>query len=259
MRRILPLLCVFMLLSCKAKKNAVTTEPAVVAVSNESIENIIKNHNDLKCNFTTAYIKSEVDYEDPKQSLHIAAEIRMKKDEIILVSLRWFGITMAKAIITPTQVKYYEKINGKYFEGDYKMLSDLFGTDLDFKKVQNLLLGRAIDDLTKGKYTLGQEGNDLKLQESDSVNFSKSYIFNPSTFWLNKQEIKQLNPERTFFVNYTDYKTYAPSVLPTELAIFAIQGNKTTTINIRYKNVNFNDELTFPYSVPNGYKQIILE
>lgn len=259
MRWIASILCVFVLFSCKAKKNLVTNETVVATVANESVENIIKNHDAVKYNFTTAYIKSDVDYEDPKQSLHINAEIRIKKDEIILVSLRWFGITMAKAMITPTQVKYYEKINGKYFEGDYKMLSDLFGTDLDFQKVQNVLLGKAIEPLSKGKFNMTLEGNNPKLEEMVASNFTKSYVFNSVSFWLQKQEVKQSNPNRTFAVNYLDYKTYSASVFPTELAIFAIQENKTTTINIRNKNVNFNEELTFPYSVPNGYEKISLQ
>ena len=41
---------------------------------------------------------------------------------------------MAKALITPTKVSYYEKINNTYFEGDFSLLSNWLGTDLDFQK-----------------------------------------------------------------------------------------------------------------------------
>jgi hypothetical protein len=57
---------------------------------------------------------------------------------------------MAKASITPTSVSYYEKIKGTYFEGDFSALSgcwDRFG----FYKIQNMLLGEALDDLKKRK------------------------------------------------------------------------------------------------------------
>jgi hypothetical protein len=50
---------------------------------------------------------------------------------------------MAKASITPTSVSYYEKIKGTYFEGDFSALSQWLGTDLDFNKIQNMLLGEA--------------------------------------------------------------------------------------------------------------------
>ena len=105
-----------------------------------------------KSDFKTLYIKSNVKYNDEKQSQNLTAEIKIKKDEQILVSIRFLGITMAKALITPASVSYYEKLNSTYFEGDFSTLSKWLGTDLDFNKVQNILIGQAIDDLTKGKY-----------------------------------------------------------------------------------------------------------
>ncbi|WP_136667548.1 DUF4292 domain-containing protein [Flavobacterium sp. H122] len=245
-----------LLVSCKAKQKMIAPAEVATAAVNETAKNIIVNHNAVNRDFKTAYIKSNVDYHDAKQSLSVSADIRIKKDEIILVTVKMFGFTGAKALITPTEVKYYEKVGGKYFEGDYKMLSDWLGTDLDFQKVQNLLLGKAMDDLTLGKYNVAIEENNPKLEEITDGNFAKSYIFDPKDFWLNRQEIKQLEPERRMIANYSRYKSYQECVFPMELAIFAVQGDKITTIAIENKNVSFNEELTFPYSVPSGYEQI---
>jgi Domain of unknown function (DUF4292) len=256
MRKILPLILISLLLSCKAKKKLVAPEAVTTTASNETVANIIKNHYAVKYDFKTAFIKADVEYQDPKQTLSISADIRIKKDEIILVSLKWFGITMAKAMITPDRVRYYEKLNGKYFDGDYQVLSDLLGTDLDFKKVQNLLLGQAIDNLNKNEYSIVQEGDAPKLEEIAKSNFNKSYVFEPVSFWLRKQEIKQISPERTFLANYSNYKSFENSVFPMELTIFAVQNNQTTSIAIQNNNVTFNEELSFPYNVPGGYKEI---
>ena len=166
------------------------------------------------------------------------------------------GFAVAKALITPTQVKYYEKTSGKYFEGDYKTLSNWLGTDLDFQKVQNMLLGQAMDNLSEGKYNLSMEENLPKLEDNSKGNFKKSFVFDVNSFWLNRQEITQQTPLRTLKVNYSNYKSYPESVIPGELLIFANQENKTTTISVAYKNATFNEELTYPYSVPNGYEQI---
>jgi hypothetical protein len=38
----------------------------------------------------------------------------------------------------------HEKINNSYFEGDFSSLSQWLGTDLDYSKIQNLLLGQAM-------------------------------------------------------------------------------------------------------------------
>lgn len=252
--------CLFVLtslfVSCKAQQRAVAPVEETGVVVNETVANIISNHNAISSNFKTAYIKSDVDYKDDKQSVSLSADIRIKKDEIILVTVKMFGFTGAKALLTPTEVKYYEKMGGKFFEGDYKMLSDWLGTDLNFQKVQNLLLGKAMDNLNDGKYTATTEENSPKLEEIPNGNFIKSFLFDASNFALKRQEIKQVAPERKMIANYSNYKSSPEVLLPMELAIFAIQGEKTTSIAIENKNVSFNEELTFPYSVPSGYQQI---
>ena len=176
-----------------------------------------------------------------------------------MVSVKLIGITVAKAIITPTQVRYYEKLNGKYFEGDYKTLSNWLGTDLDFKKIENMLLGQAIDDLNQGKYTLNTTDNAVELEDISKPNFIKKWLFDGSNFTLKNQEITQTSPQRKLIVNYLNYKFYPESIIPGELLIFANQAEKTTTIKIGYKNCTFNQDLTYPYSVPSGYEQIKID
>jgi hypothetical protein len=259
MRRILPFLALVFLLSCKSKQKLVAPDTVTSTASNITISNIITNHYALKRDFKTAYFKADVDYSDPKQSLGLSADIRIKKDEIILVSVKMLGITMAKAMITPTQVRYYEKLNSQYFEGDYKTLSDWLGTELDFQKVQNMLIGQAMDNLDKGKYSVVSEENQPKLEENTNGNFAKAYLFDAANFSLKRQEIKQQSPERKLLVNYSDYKFYPECVLPMQLVIFAVQNNETTSIAIEYKNAAFNEELSFPYSVPSGYEKIIIK
>jgi hypothetical protein len=256
MKKIISFLFIFILFSCKPKQTVIAESKPIENPNANTIANIIKNHNSINRDFKTAFIKANIDYDDPKKSVKLSADIRIKKDEMILVSIKFFGIVMAKALITPTQVKYYEKSGNKFFEGDFKSLSDLLGTELDFKKAQNILLGKAIDDLNKGVYELSSEENAPKLDEKSNNNFSKSYLFDAVSFLLKRQEVTQQNPQRKFIVNYKNYKLYPECVLPEELLIFANQNNKTTTIGINYKKANFNEELTFPYTVPNGYEQI---
>src|SRR6478609_6704017 len=110
------------LVSCKAKAK-VANESKSVDEKRMSAERIIKNHYVNKNDFNTLYIKSNVRYSDDKQNQNLTAEIKIKKNEQILVSIRFLGITMAKALITPTTVSYYEKLNASYFEGDFSTLS----------------------------------------------------------------------------------------------------------------------------------------
>ena len=224
MKKYIGLLLFGFLVSCSAKK-AVIAE--TTANDKLSADKIIENHYKNKLNFNTLYIKSSVSYRDPNQSQNVTAEIKIKKDEIILVSIRILGITMAKALITP-------------------------------EKVQNLLLGQAFDNLKTGKYNLSLEDNRYKLESVSNTDSIKTFYLSGNNYLINKEEISQPALERMLQVIYPDRKSAEEFYLPTGIAIEANQKSEKTTININYNSISFNEELSFPYSVPNSYERIFI-
>jgi len=247
-------LIVGLLFSCKSKAVLVQGK-AKEALSSDQI---VANHYHNKKEFSTLYIKSTARYEDDKQSQKVTAEIKIKKDEMILISIRFLGITMAKALITPTEVKYYEKINNSFFEGDYTTLSRWLGSDLNFNKVQNMLLGEALEDLNKGKYTANIVDQMFKLEDSTDVNTTKEYFFESDKYLIKKQQVTQKSEERTLQIVYPNYTDVHQILMPTNIIIDAIQSKGKTNISIDYNSITFNEELSFPYSVPEGYDQIFI-
>ncbi len=246
---VLTLLFLMTITSCKPKGFIAETK----ATKPIKAEKIVRGHYELDKDFKTAYIKADVKYKSSDESLNLSADIRLLKDEKILVSIRFFGITMAKGLITPTEVKYYEKSGNSFFEGDYTTLSKWLGTDLDFTKVQNMLIGEAFDNLQQGKYESSVENGLYKLEDKSSKNTLKTFLFEASMYLIKKQQIQQLKENRTLTVDYPNHKQYDKISFPTALNIDALNAVKKTQIDIEYTSVKFNDELSFPYSVPSGY------
>lgn len=256
MKRASIVMMVLLMVSCKPKQQLLTSTDA----SNEiPAQKIISNHYSNNFDFSTLYIKAGAKYQDGKQSQGVTAEIKIKKNEKILVSVRFLGITMAKALITPESVQYYEKMNGSYFEGDYIALSKWLGTDLDYNKVQNMLLGKAIDDLTKSKYKASISDKLYKLTDTESAGTQKEFFFEAEQFLVKKQEVSQPQQARKFQIVYPEYQKQNELFLPLLLNIEANQDNNKTTIDIEYKSVSINEEFTFPYSVPEGYERIYIK
>lgn len=245
------------LISCKSKSGVVMTTPKENKNTTSSvIEKLYQNKND----FSTLYIKSSANYADEKMSQNVTAEIKIKKDEQILVSVRFLGITMAKALITPEGVSYYEKINGSYFEGDFKGLSQWLGTDLNYSKIQNLLVGQAIDDLTKGKYKETLEADQkYKLEDLSKENTQKIFFIDALKFVLQKQEIAQAKEGRSIEVAYGTFEQHTNVALPSNVQIVALQPKGKTEIKLNYNTITVNEALSFPYSVPSGYKRILIK
>ncbi len=249
------ILTAFFLLSCKPKQLVVAEQAA--KEDNKSIE-VIQKHYENKLVFETASIRTSASYEDAKQSLSINADLRIKKDEIIWINLKFLGFPAAKAFITPTRVSYYEKINNTYFDGDYSTLSKWLGTDLDFKKVQNLLLGRPIDNLTKEVFLMQIVDNLFQLKNKNTAQTQKTFSFESGNFLLKKQMVSQPVNQRSVTVTYPAYQNIETTFLPTGIQIEAIQKD-AVKIDLEYKKITFNENLTYPYEVPNGYKQIIID
>lgn len=253
----LVLMSVFVI-SCKSKAVAVQNTDKPVEAPKEDRRAIAK-HYDNKLDFKTLYIKASARYVDEKQSQNVSAEIKIEKDKQILVSVRFLGITMAKALITPNAVSYYEKINSTYYEGDFTSLSKWLGTELDYSKVQNLLVGEALDDLRKGKYTQTIVENLFKLEDEKEAKIKKAFYLDSEKYLLQKEEISQPAENRMLEIKYADTKTFDQGILPTSIEINAVQPKGKTDINLNYNNISFNEELSFPYSVPSGYKKVIIK
>ncbi len=248
------LLLSVVLFSCKAKMATIGEADATTSLS---ASKIIKNHYKNKRDYKSMYIKASARYQDSKQTQNVTAEIRIKKDEAILVSIRFLGITMAKALITPKEVKYYEKLNSEFFEGDFTTLSKWLGTDLDYYKVQNLLTGEALDNLNEGTFKASIEDKLYKLNGSSS-NVDKTYYFEAENFLIKKQQIIQTDKDRYLEITYPSHAQYNTIILPTALLIEAQQEKSKNNINISYNSVTFDEDFSIPYSVPEGYKQIFI-
>ncbi len=259
MKKIMTLLFLIILVSCKTKQAVVTTTPEVPQTKGISVDEVITNHYNNKTNFSTVYIKSNVRFSDDKQTQNVTAEIKIKKDEQILISVRFLGITMAKALITPSSVSYYEKMNGTYFEGDFSGLSQWLGTDLDFSKIQNMLMGEAFDNLQQGKYALSKGEQGFELADLKSGNTKKTFFLNTENFQIQKQEINQIEQDRMIQVSYSEHASFSEGSVPMQVLIQTFQTKGKTEISFNYNGVTFNEELSFPYSIPNGYKRILIK
>ena len=244
------------LTSCKTKKN-IAELSTIEALSTKKI---INNHYDNNFNHKTIYARLNAKYNNKRTSLKISIKLRLEKDKTIWMSATKLGIPIAKLKITPDRVIYYEKIQKVYFDGDFSLLSKWLGTELDYEKVQNILLGQAVLNLKKGKYIseINKESYQL-TPKKDKELLGILFFMNPENFKLDRQEIRNQEKQQLFTVSYPTYKENNGEQFPKNINIRATDNKNLTTINIEYRSVEFDRELTFPFSIPSGYKEIRLK
>lgn len=246
------LVSIILLTSCKSTKNIAGGE----ADPSLSSKRIIEKHYANYADFNTLSGRVKIDYNDGESSQGVNVSFRMQKDEVIWISA---PLGIVKAYITPTSVSFYNKLENEFFEGDYGYLSNILGVELDFDKLQNVLLGYAIFDLRKERYNAEVVNSNYQLDQKRPDNIIQA-LFNlePKNFRISKQRLEQPLENRTLQINYS-YQEVEETVIPNQVYILALENGDVNNIALEYKGMELNKELNFPYKIPNGFKEIVLK
>ncbi len=246
------LITILFLAGCKSTKYTHRN----MASSSVTISNLIDAHKKALPDFKTLASRVQVLYDDGSKSQSITVSLRMERDEVIWVKASILGITLAKALITPEKVSYYETISNTYFEGDFSLLSDWLGTELNFEKAQAILLGQSIFSLDDG-YIVSVAGDRYKVQpRRQPQDFIHFLFLNPMNFKVESGSLSQPNEGRLFSINYGEYQQLEGSFYPTDIHIDASDGDEKTKISVTYKNIDINPSVRFPFDIPDGFERI---
>lgn len=236
--------------SCKTMKSTGT------ATMYLATKKIIKEH--YKSDFSKKTIEARIKthYKDSKQSQNVSIKLRIQKDEVIWMSGSFLGFPIAKVKITPTRVQYYEKIKRTFFDGDFSLISNALGTELNFQQLQNLLVGQSLLGLDEKFVKSVDDGSYLLTPKKQAALFAVLYWINPINFKLDKQQLSSKKATQTLLIEYPKYLNVSDESFPQIITITAKQPKQTIQINMEFRSVEFDKNLRFPFKIPSGYKKI---
>jgi predicted transcriptional regulator len=256
--------------SCKHQK-VITGPVAKCNLDYKNAKTLTANlkANEFNFNRFNAKLNAEIAIDSSINSFVIS--LRVKKDSIIWMSISKLGIEGARVLITKDSVSFINRINNKYFKGDYSYVSKLLNTQLDYEMLQSLLVGNSVafyDEDEKIKpgisnclYTLGtirkyklrrvmEKGKELKEP-------AQSIYMIPETFKISRILFYEFNPERSFDAGFYDYtKVDSTQLFPLKMH-FTVKAQKNVIISIDYTKIQLNEAQSFPFKIPDNYEQII--
>ncbi len=190
---IILVIVVLSLASCKSRK---ITDKSVDYLPAKTI---VKKNHEARFARTSVKASMQIKYRGKDELPNINGSLRMVKDSIIWLNFSKLGFPIAKLIITPSDVKFYEKIGKTSFEGDFKLISSWLGTDFDFEKVQNLFLGETLLNLESQKHQVTiKDGKYELLAKKRNPIFDIKYAIDPIHFKVVKEEIISCAKESKF-------------------------------------------------------------
>lgn len=250
----LTILLAIVLVNCKSAKSVIASGEASDKLS---AKQVIKQHQKNETDFKTLQGKVRIDITQNDKTQGSTFNLRIEKDNVIWLSAK---LGLARMMITPEKVRFYNKLDNEYFDGDYKLLSDFVGVDLDFTKVQNILLGQAVYDLKGEPHTVSVNENSYALQPKDqSALLELFYLINPSHFKMDSLQLFQQLKKRILQVDYKSYQEVSKQVLPKDIRIIAVEDADEVAITMEFKSMSLNEEVRFPFKIPSGYKEIVIK
>lgn len=247
------LLFTILFTSCKSTKNVMDTN----AIAKEiSAKKVAKKHIAANFDKKTIDAKLKVNFNNGKTNQSLSVQMKIKKDEVIWLKGTKL-ITIFKAEITPTSVRYYSSLFKNYFEGDFSMIKELLGVEINFNQLQNLFLGQALLDVSQEKQIVEITNNSYVLTpEKQAALYDIFFTINPSHFKLEEQAIVNVEKNLRLDVKYPSYNLINKVVFPSEINIIAKNTKSLTAIDLEYKSVEFDTNVEMSFDIPNGYKRL---
>ena len=243
-----------------AKKD--TTATVIVPIDHSSEDSIafIKDNykaiQNSRFNFTSFSAKIDVDYEDGDgKKYNLTAHLRMYKDSVIWVSITaLLGIEGLRAYITNDSLKLLDKQNKIYTARSVAYLKEVSELPLDLSSLQDLLIGNPVF-FDSSILSYSKSGNTISLLNNGEF-FKNLLTIGEQDKLIQSSKLDDLDElrNRTCYLTYEDYENKKGVNFPTRRTI-SVAEKKKLDIKLNFKQYDFNETLSFPFSVPKSYKR----
>ena len=209
-----------------------------------------------KINKLTARIKAQ--YNDGKRKQQVVLQLRMAHQQKIWMSATML-VPIAKILIEPDGVSFYEKFQKNYFEGNFDLINEPLNTQLDYQQIEELLLGKPLLSLQKGGWKLISHPTDYVLvPKNNKSSVALTLFFDSNSFLLKEQRILVPGAAQTLTINYENHTRVNDQYFPQKIHLSLFDGSQLRQVVLEFSRITLPNQLTFPFEIPKGYKALRL-
>jgi hypothetical protein len=150
--------------ACKTGRRATSGE-----LKNKSEKVLMKRllANQLNADWLSA--KARITYQDEYTRQSVSSNVRIKKDSLIWMNFKKFGLEGGRALITPDSVYVIDRLNGEFLAKPFDFLQKTYHLPVGFQGLQAMLLGNPVffsqiteASVDQDRYRLSQKTDNLK-------------------------------------------------------------------------------------------------
>ncbi|NIJ44062.1 hypothetical protein FHR24_000501 [Wenyingzhuangia heitensis] len=248
--RLLAVCLLLFLVSCNSTQ---TLEPIKVDIPRIRESKLIKKYqaNSFEdSGIKTVKIDAKMSYKIGDSSHKLGLKFRIAKGEKIWMSADFLGIPVVKMLIEKDSVHYYNKFDKTYFEGSFEFIKELIGVNVNYGVLEKLFMGDMILNIASKKYNVDIHDNAYFFYDTKNEGYYIEGALYPFTFKTKSQVIEQVLSLNKFAAYYKTHQMVNEFLFPKVVELQANNKGKITVISMIYKDVTFDETLSFPYRIP---------
>jgi hypothetical protein len=204
--------------------------------------------------FATFSGKAKMHYEGNGNKNEFTANIRMKKDSVIWISITALGgiMPVARILLTPDSIRM---INYLQKEATLMPMSDgvkLLPVPVDFSALQNMIIGNAL--MQDGTPVDAADWADEWLIVHQDSSYRQEQVFSKTDSTMHSCQLNALaNTGPTCMMQYRNYAPSPHGYFPNNRLLYIAYKGNHYTLDMNYNNFSFDTRLEFPFSIPRKY------
>lgn len=252
-------IAILMLAGCGTAKKATEGDP----VAGE--EHLLRRDKD-RAAFLESVKASELDFDwfaargkaeiaSGGKNYQVSLNLRMQRDKVIWASVTAIlGLEVARAMITPDSVFFFNRLERTYVSQDLEYLQEHVHPGISFELLQSALTGNPPAYLVANSAQLWQTAGGYRLEGTEQL----------FTYLLNFNEhrrpaeiaIRQKDGTADFNVDYSNFENRNGKWVPGSLSFLSDTEKEDLKIQITYDTFVLNEPQRFPFAIPGQYERM---
>jgi len=251
--KLLVVCCLLAFVSCKAKKQLVTTGAGNTAKTADNKRSQLDAIKAAQTNFDTFSGKAHTKLSFSGSSNDVTLNIHIKKDQKIWISVTAIaGIEVARVLITPDSILIINRLQSEYVKKPFSYLNKIAGDQVNFQSLESLFIGNAVPQMINENADLQSASGNTTLTGNLSgfvytLTLGTDLRVNQTA--LNNQAVGQ-----SMQITNSAFVAVGTKVLPSQIDMTSVVKDKKLAVNLHYIKEDFDLPLEYPFTIPPRYK-----
>ncbi len=197
--------------------------------------------------------KAKVHFTGPDNDIQFTAHFRVRKDSVIWVNVTFDAFPVARLFITRDSFFLLNTKDQEITRIPLSQAAKILPTKVDFTSLQNLVTG---EPLRKGTITNAVSTGDSITMDVEDSSYLQHITFNKADSTIRTGQLRTRDPKGPqAATTYSSYEMINNRKISTYRTLNVLKGNETFTLDMNFTKTDFDEELSYPFSIPGTYTE----